>query len=71
MCNSTKITAPRNIRPADPSRTRAPPFLPALDEADGLTPVPDGVAAPALPACALTQPKSLSGWSQKNHGSAG
>ena len=40
-------------------------FAPALDVDAAAAPVPDDDA------CALTQPESLSGWSQKNHVSDG
>lgn len=65
-CNSTKVIAPRNSRPVVPSNTRAPAFF--LLVADAPAAVPDGVAAPELPACARTHPESLSGWSQRNQG---
>ena len=58
MCNDTNDAVPKKIRPAVPSKTRAPAFLP-VDTTPEL--VPEDIAAPALPACARTQPESLSG----------
>ena len=59
MCNDTNDAVPKKIRPAVPSKTRAPgTFLP-MDTAPEV--VPDYIATPALPACARTQPESLSG----------
>src|SRR6266851_4989659 len=80
-CNTTEVAAPRKSRPSVLSKTRAPPFLlvpddvplpvPDVPDVPGVPGVVPGVAAPGPPACVRTHPESLSGWSQKNHGSAG
>jgi hypothetical protein len=65
--SSSSVGVPIRIRVRTLSFFLAPaPAEATTPEADA-----DGVSAPALPACARTQPESLSGWSHKNHGSAG
>ena len=54
----TKAVAPKKSRPAVPTKTHASACLP-VDATPEV--VSDGVAAPALHACAWTQPESLNG----------